>query len=64
MDDFLISSKDEQTAQAEFDLIQKDLKEPMKMFGIVTAFNGTDISQTRNFIKVSCRTYIGKLWKG
>ena len=64
VDDFLISTATEQTANEEFDLIQKGLREPMKRFGIVTAFNGTDIHQTKNFIKVSCKTYISKILKG
>ena len=64
VDDFLISSKHEQIANRQYDLIQKSLKEPMKRFGIVTAFNGTDVSQTKNFIKVSCKTYISKILKG
>jgi len=60
VDDFLISTETEQRV----DLIQKGLREPMKRFGIVTAFNGTDIHQTQNFIKVSCKTYISKILKG
>ena len=64
VDDFLISSVDEDAAKIEFDLIQQHLKEPMKRFGIVTAFNGTDITQSRHFIKISCQTYISKILKG
>ena len=36
----------------------------MKRFGIVTAFNGADIYQTCDFIKVSCKTYVSKISKG
>ena len=45
-------------------MVQKGLKEPMKWFGIVTAFNNMDVTQTRNFIKISCQTYISKILKG
>ena len=64
VDDFLLSTKTEQEAQHEFDLIQQRLRETMKRFGIVTAFNGTDIHQTQTYIKVSCKTYIMKILKG
>ena len=64
VDDFLISAPSEEISNKEFDAIQKGLREPMKRFGVVTAFNGTDIEQTENFIKVSCKTYISKILKG
>jgi len=34
----------------------------MKIFVVVTAFDGTYITQTQNFIKVSCKTYICKYY--
>ena len=50
-------------ATHEFDLIQKDLKELIKSFGVGTALNRTDVFETKCFIKISCQTYWSKIIK-
>ncbi len=58
VDDFAISAPSQQIANHLLDLINNKLSIPMKRQGLVMLFNGLDILQTRDYIKVSCRTYI------
>ena len=61
VDDFLISADNEEITTNEFNLIQQGLKEPMKRFGIVTAFNGTDVEQSQKvYLKNIESPWLGK----
>ena len=44
-----------------FALIQSRLHEPMKMLGQLKLYNGLDITQGRNFVKISCESYLKKI---
>ena len=44
--------------------INKDMKTKIKVLGRIERFNGTDIQQSRHFVKISNRTYIEKILKG
>ena len=46
------------TANHTLDLIDEHLTIPLKRLGLVTLFNGLDVTQTASYIKVSCTTYI------
>ena len=58
VDDFAISAPSQLIADHLFDLIDDKLSIPMKRQGLVTLYNGLNILQTRDYIKVSCETHI------
>jgi hypothetical protein len=60
VDDFAIAAPDEKTANILLDLLDKQLSIPLKRQGLLDMFNGIDVVQTRDYIKVSCQTYINK----
>ena len=61
VDDFAVAAHSKEYAQTFLNDIQKHLTQPMKDLGVITMFNGLDITQSRSFIKVSCSTYIKKI---
>jgi hypothetical protein len=61
VDDFAISAPSQRIANHLLDLINDKLTIPMKQQGLVTLYNGLDILQTRDYIKVSCETYINRI---
>ena len=64
VDDFLISCKQEDIAKRIFDYIGKKLQlsgkkvPPFKYLGIAKDYNGVDITQTKQYIEISCPGYI------
>ena len=42
-------------------IIDDHITFPMKCMGLVHLFNGMDIKQTEDFIKVSCETYLDRI---
>jgi hypothetical protein len=58
VDDFAILAPSQWIVNHLLDLINDKLSIPMKRQGLVTLYNGLDILQTRDYIKVSCKTYI------
>ena len=64
VDDFLTSAPTQEIADVEFQHMQRYLKQPLKILGAVTAFNGMDISQTKDCIKISCHTHLKKVLEG
>ena len=64
VDDFAISSRYTKTCYDLIADINRDMKTKIKELGILTRFNGTDILQSRNFVKISNKTYIEKISKG
>jgi hypothetical protein len=60
--DFAISAPSQRIAIHLLDLIDNKLSIPMKRQGIITLYNGLDILQNRDYIKVSCKTYIDRVW--
>ena len=64
VDDFAIATPSERIANHILDLIDEQLSIPMKRQGLLTLYNGLDIHQTRDYIKLSCETYIDKICQG
>ena len=61
VDDFAVATPSESLASRVFDLIDEHLTIPLKRLGLISLFNGLDITQSKDFIKVSCRTYIDRI---
>ncbi len=60
VDDFAIAAPDKKTADILLDLIDDQLTIPLKRQGLLDMFNGVNVVQTRDYIKISCQTYIDK----
>ncbi len=61
VNNFAISAPSQRIANHLLDLIDNKLSIPMKRQGLVTLYNGLDILQTWDYIKVSCKTYINRI---
>ena len=61
VDDFALGCDSEAIAEAIWKLIDKEMPAPLKREGLISRFNGIDIKQTRDYIKVHCETYISKI---
>jgi hypothetical protein len=61
VDDFAIAAPNERTANILLDMIDDELSIPMKWQGYLDVYNGIDVLQTRNYIKISCKTFINKI---
>ncbi len=61
VDDFAIAAPDKRTVDILLNMIDDKLKIPLiKWQGLVNMFNGIDVIQTRDYIKIDCHTYIDK----
>jgi hypothetical protein len=63
VDDFALATEHEETAHHFFDILDDELTMPMKRLGLITLFNGVDITQSRYYVKISCETYLDKVSK-
>jgi hypothetical protein len=61
VDNFAISATSQRIANHLLDLINDKPSIPMKRQGLVTLYNGLDTHQTRDYIKISCKTYIDRI---
>ena len=61
VDDFEFATSSVSLANSFYDAIDDHLTMPIKRQGLVTLFNGVDILQSRNYIKISAETYIEKM---
>jgi hypothetical protein len=61
VDDFAIAAPDERTANILLDKINDELFIPMKWQRYLDMYNGIDVAQTRDYIKVLCTTFIEKI---
>jgi hypothetical protein len=61
VDDFAVASPDERTASILLDMIDDKLTIPMKRQGFLDMYNGVDVLQTKDYIRVLCTTYINKI---
>ena len=61
VDDFAVAVPSERIANILFDLIDDELTIPLKRMGLVDMFNGLDVLQTRDYIKISVETYLEKI---
>ena len=61
VDDFLISAPTLTICHSIREAIQAKMTNKLNDLGIVKRFNGMDIQQTRNYNKIHCATYLGKI---
>ena len=61
VDDFAISCEDDEVAQACIQAINSKMTIEVKELGLISRFNGIDVDQTRDYIKLSNATYINKI---
>ena len=61
VDDFAVACKDEAICKSVIETIGKQLTVPLHLLGRITEFNGVDVTQTRDYIKISCETYINEV---
>ncbi len=61
VDDFAIAAPDKQTANILLDMINNELSIPMKRQGYLDMYNGIDVLQTRDYIRITCKTFINKI---
>jgi hypothetical protein len=60
VDDFTIATPDSKTVDILLDMLDERLTIPIKRQGYLDMFNGIDITQTRDYIKISCKSFIDK----
>jgi hypothetical protein len=58
---FLISAKTQEITEEVQAQIQSKMTNKLNNLGIIKRFNGMDVLQTRNYVKISCQTYIDKI---
>ncbi len=63
VDDFAIAAPDKKTSNILLELIDDQLSIPLKRQGLLDMFNGIDVLQTRDYIKIDCHSYINKFCK-
>ena len=61
VDDFSVGTANESTYLKLCDLLDDLLTEPIKRLGLLNYFNGVDVEQTAEYIKLSSHTYIDKI---
>ncbi len=61
VDDFAMAAPDEHMVNILFDMIDNELQIPMKCQVYLDMYNGVDVKQTKNYIKISCRSFIKKI---
>ena len=61
VDDFAVACEDEQTSKGVIADIDSQMTVEIKHLGILDRFNGVDILQTREYIKIHNNTYIQKI---
>ncbi|KAL7550176.1 hypothetical protein ACHAWF_013416 [Thalassiosira exigua] len=61
VNDFAAACPDQHTADLLFDMIDERLSIPLKRQGLIDMFNGMDVAQTRDYVKLYCKTYIERI---
>ena len=61
VDDFAVACKDINISEKIIDLISNELSAPMYKLGVIQRYNGVDITQTKDYIKIHNTTYIKKI---
>jgi hypothetical protein len=61
VDDFIIGAKSMDLCLEIKQQIQDNMVNLLNELGVIKRFNGLDIQQTRDYIKISCPTYIDKI---
>ncbi len=60
VDDFAIAAPDAQTADILLDMLDEKLTIPIKQQGYLDMYNGIDIYQTKDYIKIACKSFVEK----
>jgi hypothetical protein len=60
VDDFAIATSNKETAVFIISKINAQLHLPLHIMGIVTRFNGIDIEQMQEYVKVNCHNTFKK----
>jgi hypothetical protein len=60
VDDFAIATSDPKTSEILLDMLDERLTIPIKRQGYLDMFNGIDVTQMRDYIKISCQSFINK----
>ncbi len=60
VEDFAIATADKKTANILLDLLDDKLSIPLKQQGLLDMFNGINVTQMRDYIKIDCHTYVDK----
>jgi len=60
VDDFAIAAPDAQTADILLDMLDDKLTIPIKRQGFLDMYNGIDVYQTRDYIKIACTSFVDK----
>ena len=63
VDDVAIASKNKSIAEQAIKKIGSYMKSPIKHEGLTELFNGIDVLQTRDYIKLHCSTYLQRVLK-
>ncbi len=61
VDNFAIVAPNERTANILLDMLDEKLTMPIKRQGLLDMFNGVNVTQTKDYVKVDCHTYIDKM---
>jgi hypothetical protein len=61
VDNFAIACAEESTATQFLDMLDEELTIPLKRMGLLNLYNGLDVIQTRNYVKINCSTYLNKI---
>jgi hypothetical protein len=61
VDDFETAAPNERAANILLDMLDEKLTMPIKCQGLLDMFNGVDVTQTKDYAKVDCHTYIDKM---
>jgi hypothetical protein len=61
VDDFAIAAPDAITADILMDMLDDKMSIPIKCQGHLDMYNGVDVHQTRDYIKLTCTTFIDKI---
>ena len=61
VDDFAVACRGPNIANKVIDLISSQLSAPMKKLGVISRYNGVDIDQCQDYIKIHQTTYLKKV---
>jgi hypothetical protein len=60
VDDFAIAAPDAKTADILLDMLDEKLTIPIKRQGFLDMYNGIDVYQTWDYIKIACTSFVNK----
>lgn len=61
VDDFAVACQDKKIAQAVIKQVGQYLSVPLNDLGIIKKFNGIDVTQAQNYVKISCESFLDKV---